>query len=114
MIRSNTHALPLPGWANEAQALGDMPGRIEQRNEVQKATRGLSPEAAEKVRREGFQKMQRENRQDALEGQSWGLRRRLKTKAPQREKMTLFWHDHCATSIQKVKQPVLMLIQLLG
>jgi uncharacterized protein (DUF1800 family) len=25
--------------------------------------------------------------------------------------MTLFWHDHFATSIQKVKQPVLMLKQ---
>ncbi len=104
-------AFPLPKWANEEQALADMRGRIEQRNEVQKATRGLSPEEAEKVRREGFQKMQRENRQEALEGQSWWFRRMLKTKAPLREKMTLFWHDHFATSIQKVKQPVLMLNQ---
>jgi uncharacterized protein (DUF1800 family) len=35
----------------------------------------------------------------------------LGTDAPLREKMTLFWHDHFATSIQKVKQPVLMVRQ---
>jgi uncharacterized protein (DUF1800 family) len=35
----------------------------------------------------------------------------LTTKAPLREKMTLFWHDHFATSIQKVRQPVLLVKQ---
>jgi uncharacterized protein (DUF1800 family) len=46
-----------------------------------------------------------------LEAQGWWFRRMLLTKAPLREKMTLFWHDHFATSIQKVKQPVLMMNQ---
>jgi uncharacterized protein (DUF1800 family) len=35
----------------------------------------------------------------------------LKTDAPLREKMVLFWHDHFATSAQKVKNPALMLKQ---
>ena len=104
-------AFPLPAWANEEQALADMRGRIEQRREVQKALRGKSPEEAEKIRREVFKKFQQDNRRHALEAQGWWFRRMLATKAPLREKMTLFWHDHFATSIQKVKQPVLMLNQ---
>ena len=58
-----------------------------------------------------FKDLQKENRQHALESQGWWFRRMLKTESPLREKMTLFWHDHFATSIQKVKQPVLMLKQ---
>jgi len=104
-------AFPLPAWASEEQALADMRTRVEQRREVQTAMRDLTPEAAEKMRKEKFQQGQKDNRQRALEGQSWWFRRMLKTKAPLREKMTLFWHDHFATSIQKVKQPVLMLNQ---
>jgi len=104
-------AFPLPAWASEEQALADMRTRVEQRRELQTAMRDLTPEAAEKLRREKFQLVQKDNRQRALEGQSWWFRRMLKTKAPLREKMALFWHDHFATSIQKVKQPVLMLNQ---
>ena len=76
-----------------------------------KSMRGLSAEEADKIRREAFKEIQQENRQHALEGQGWWFRRMLKTKAPLREKMTLFWHDHFATSVQKVKQPVLMMNQ---
>lgn len=104
-------AFPVPQWSTTEQALADMKARREQYREIQKATRGLSAEEAEKAKREAFQALQRKNRQQALEGQSWWFRRMLKTKAPLREKMTLFWHDHFATSIQKVKQPVLMIIQ---
>jgi uncharacterized protein (DUF1800 family) len=104
-------AFPRPAWANEEQALADMRGRIEQRRELQKSLRGRSPEEVEKIRREAFQKIQKENRRHALEAQAWWFRRMLKTREPLREKMTLFWHDHFATSIQKVKQPVLMLYQ---
>jgi uncharacterized protein (DUF1800 family) len=104
-------AFPLPDWASDEQALADMRARIEQRREVQRATRGLSPEEADRVRRETFQKFQKENRRHALEAQGWWFRRMLKTRDPLREKMTLFWHDHFATSIQKVKQPVLMIRQ---
>lgn len=104
-------AFPLPAWASDEQALADMRVRAEQRREVKIATRNLSPEAAEKLRREKFQQVQKDSRQHTVEGQAWWFRRLLNTKAPLREKMTLFWHDHFATSIQKVKQPVLMLNQ---
>lgn len=51
------------------------------------------------------------NRQRGIEAQSWWLDRMLRSKAPLREKMTLFWHDHFATSIQKVNQPIIMVWQ---
>lgn len=104
-------AFPAPEWSTAEQALADMKARREQYRETQKATRGLSAEDAEKAKREAIQASQQKARQQALEAQSWWFRRMLKTEAPLREKMTLFWHDHFATSIQKVKQPVLMIFQ---
>jgi uncharacterized protein (DUF1800 family) len=104
-------AFPLPEWTNPKQALADMRGRLEQRREIQKKMSGLSAEEVDRLRRSTFQDMQKENRRHALEGQGWWFRRMLSTKAPLREKMTLFWHDHFATSVQKVKQPVLMMMQ---
>lgn len=104
-------AFPVPTWCNDEQALADMRARVEQRQAMQKAMRELAPEEAEKLKIETNKKLQKENRQRALEAQGWWFRRILETRAPLREKMTLFWHDHFATSIQKVKQPVLMVRQ---
>ena len=104
-------AFPPPDWANREQAVADMKARAEQFRELRRTTRDLSPEAADKARREFQKKQQRTNREHAIQAQGWWFRRMLATKAPLREKMTLFWHDHFATSIQKVKQPVLMVMQ---
>ncbi len=104
-------AFPLPAWSTGEVVLADMRERMEQRKTIQQAMRNLSPEEAEKTRREAGKAMQMEDRQHALEAQAWWFRRMLKTAAPLREKMTLFWHDHFATSIQKVKQPVMMIRQ---
>ncbi|RYG38642.1 DUF1800 domain-containing protein [bacterium] len=41
----------------------------------------------------------------------WWAARLMATKAPLRERMTLFWHDHFATSADKVKNPQMMLAQ---
>jgi hypothetical protein len=40
--------------------------------------------------------------------QGWWLYRMINTLHPLQERMTLFWHNHFATSITKVQQPVLM------
>ncbi len=106
-----TDAFPLPVWANEESVIAEMKSRAEQRRTIQKSLRGLSPEEADMKRREAFKEIQKINREHALEAQAWWFRRMLKTKAPLREKMTLFWHDHFATSIQKVKQPYLLIRQ---
>src|ERR1035437_2156666 len=39
--------------------------------------------------------------------QLWWLDRMLRTKRPLQEKMTLFWHGHFATSVQKVPVPAM-------
>jgi uncharacterized protein (DUF1800 family) len=43
--------------------------------------------------------------------QGWWLYRMILTPSPLRERLTLFWHNHFATSIAKVRQPALMLKQ---
>jgi uncharacterized protein (DUF1800 family) len=40
--------------------------------------------------------------------QGWWLYRMIYTLHPLQERMTLFWHNHFATSIAKVRQPLLM------
>ena len=104
-------SFPVPEWASTEQMVADMQARVEQRRETMEMTKGLSAEEAEKVRRTSNKQMQQDNRRRSVESQGWWFRRMLVTKAPLREKMTLFWHDHFATSIQKVKQPVLMMMQ---
>ncbi|MDP4625955.1 MAG: DUF1800 domain-containing protein [Akkermansiaceae bacterium] len=110
-VEGKGEALPLPEWATLEQTIADMQGRLEQRRTIQEKSKGLSAAEAEKLRQTSFQEMQRDNRRRALESQGWWFKRILVTKAPLREKMTLFWHDHFATSILKVKQPVLMMNQ---
>jgi uncharacterized protein (DUF1800 family) len=104
-------AFPLPEWAVPEKALADM----RQRQEEVRAARGmhpeLSPDEAEKLKRATNQKYQKEYRMETAEAQAWWFHRMLATQAPLREKMVLFWHDHFASSIQKVKQPYPMLKQ---
>jgi uncharacterized protein (DUF1800 family) len=104
-------AFPLPAWASAEQAQADQRERFKQRQEMQRSLRNATPEEAARIRREANQQAQQESRQQGLEAQAWWFRRMLKTRAPLREKMTLFWHDHFATSIQKVRQAVLMVWQ---
>ena len=104
-------AFPPPAWATAEQAMADQRTRLRQRQEMQRAHRDATPEEAARIRREAAKQLQQQDRQRALEAQAWWFRRMLLTRAPLREKMTLFWHDHFATSIQKVKQPALMLCQ---
>jgi uncharacterized protein (DUF1800 family) len=51
---------------------------------------------------------QREVLQQSFALQSWWLTEMLATRAPLAEKMTLFWHNHFATSFQKVRSPQLL------
>jgi len=100
-----------PPWATPEQARADMIARQESLQELRRDTRGVTPEAAERARREATQQIQRENRRRTLEARNWWFRRMLRTEAPLHEKMTLFWHDHFATSVQKVREPALMVMQ---
>lgn len=54
-------------------------------------------------RRLKVQQFQRENRESIEETRGWWIRRMLHSRAPLREKLTLFWHGHFATSANDVK-----------
>jgi len=59
-------------------------------------------------RKEKIKEVQKEQRAEMLELISWWLNRMAQTPNPAREKLTLFWHGHFATSVQKVKQSYFM------
>ncbi len=64
--------------------------------------------ADEAARRAAQQVEQRTNREEGRKLSVWWVDRMVLSSTPLRERLTLFWHDHFATSIQKVKEPELM------
>jgi len=86
--------LPRPGWARVD------PDRAAQLR--------LYRNAPEEEKRRLRQEQQRTRREQMLELQHWWLRRMAGGERPLQEKLTLFWHGHFATSVQKVREPYLM------
>ena len=84
---------PKPDWAAPRDVIG-----------MRRAARDL-PEEERKMKMRDVQKEERSHVVDLVH---WWVERMRKTPNPLREKMTLFWHGHFATSIQKVKQVYLM------
>ena len=58
-----------------------------------------------------FMTVRRHRRAEASRMMLWWLNRMIGATNPLPEKLTLFWHDHFATSLQKVKSPQLMFRQ---
>lgn len=92
----DSEMFPKPGWAVPRNLV-----------EIKKSFRDL-PEEERKMK---FREVQKTDRQGGMELVSWWLDRMERTPNPFREKLTLFWHGHFATSIAKVKQPYLMFVQ---
>ena len=61
--------------------------------------------SATQSERDMYRQMQRES---VLAMQQWWLGQMLTTQTPFAEQLTLFWHNHFVSSIQKVKYPALM------
>lgn len=87
---------PQPDWA--------VPGAF---FAMRKGMRGLSEEERKMKQRE----VQQTARGNTLEMTRGWLERMRTTQNPLREKLTLFWHGHFATSLEKAKDPYLMLAQ---
>jgi uncharacterized protein (DUF1800 family) len=68
----------------------------------------LGPAKRQSMSREQLQDEQRLNNERADELREWWLREMLNTPSPLTEKMTLFWHNHFATSQRKVRFTVYM------
>jgi uncharacterized protein (DUF1800 family) len=62
----------------------------------------------EEDRKKKLQEMLKQDRGNMFGLISWWIDRMYRTPNPLREKLTLFWHGHFATSAQKVKQSYLM------
>lgn len=84
---------PKPDWATPRNLL-----------ELRMEVRDL-PEEEKKAR---IKEQQRGLAQHGMALINWWLNRMHDSPNPTREKLTLFWHGHFATSIQKVKDPYLM------
>jgi len=80
---------PRPAWAKEWTD----PRLIRQMSETE---------------RQAFVRVQIER---GLELKAWWLREMLGTDSPLTERMTLFWHNHFTSGLQKVRSPALMLRQ---
>ncbi len=106
-------SFPDPEWAEPRTLAQVSRERQSQRRDLRRQSdqAGTSnPETADQIR--ALQRdIQRDLARQGINIQRLWWQRILNTNAPLREKMTLFWHDHFASSLQKVRQPALMLGQ---
>ena len=84
---STEAASPPPAWVNE---------------------KPIAPAKRQAMSQEERMAEQRRNVEHAFELREWWFREMLTTPSPLTEKMTLFWHNHFATSQQKVRFTPLM------
>lgn len=100
-----------PDWATKENAIAFARAYREKTQEAREKSKGLPTFEASQVRRQVQREYQRARNNMGTEAENWWFRKIIATQAPLREKMTLFWHDHFATSFQKVKQPALLMNQ---
>jgi uncharacterized protein (DUF1800 family) len=71
---------------------------------VQPADLPADPQARQQAQQDEQRAQRDETRQLTL----WWIDRMVASTTPVRERLALFWHNHFATSVQKVKEPALM------
>jgi uncharacterized protein (DUF1800 family) len=100
-----------PEWAKPD------PDRLKEYKEMRDFRQKLNAATPEErqaleARRREFRRMQQRNQgQQMVELRGWWLNRMAKGPRPLQEKLTLFWHGHFATSMQKVKDAYFMYLQ---
>jgi len=87
---------PKPAWAQPQNLL-----------EMRQQNATLPPDQKKQMQ----QQLQRQYRQEDIDLVNWWMQRMRYTTNPFREKMTLFWHGHFATSVEKVRESYLMWLQ---
>lgn len=91
-----------PDWFQDPQSLSRLPNGM-----TRKALQALDPE-----KRRTLQQAQRKRERQQLESaRAWWLARMVSNPHPLEEKLTLFWHGHFATSVEKVQAAYPMLLQ---
>eukprot|EP00903_Cladosiphon_okamuranus_P003903 g3901.t1 len=107
----NLGKFPMPEWADAETMRKARKEFFKTKAELKEKSAELGVEEADKLLRNFQNDAQRERRKQGVEAQGWWFRRMLKTEAPLREKMVLFWHDHFPSSMQKVRFPALLMKQ---
>ncbi|MDP0490637.1 MAG: DUF1800 domain-containing protein [Verrucomicrobiota bacterium JB023] len=79
--------------------------------ELRSPGNGLSAAERDRQRTEIQRKLARARREDSLILLTWWMERMRTTGTPLQEKMVFFWHDHFASSTQKVRRPDFMFRQ---
>ena len=95
---------PAPGWAHP----GDLLKARQMAMEAAPAAPAGDPAAQKEARKDVFKERRRMEYEQMAELGAWWLDRMRQSVDPLEEKMTLFWHGHFATSVQKVKSPYFM------
>ena len=93
-FESIAETTPAPAWAQPDP----------ERAERFRAARQASPQERQRIQRE----QQQHERERMIELRGWWLRLMATGPRPLQEKMTLFWHGHFATSMEKVRDAYLM------
>ena len=92
---------PAPGWTKPEAQRELAQTMMESRRDMEQMTDATGKE---QKRRQTIQMAQRRQREQVLELVGWWFSRMSRGTWPLREKMTLFWHGHFATSVEKVRQ----------
>lgn len=101
-----------PGdWANRDALLALMESVRDVNQQAREAKTEEEKRAFAQKRLEANRAEQREQVRQLLELRGWWLKRMAQSPRPLQEKLTLFWHGHFATSVQKVKATYLMYLQ---
>ncbi len=105
-------SISVPDWAKPDS---EMMGRLASFRKLgEKMKEASSDEERKKIateQREILQAEQKKQRQHIVDLRGWWLKRMAETPRPLQEKLTLFWHGHFATSVEKVKFAYLMFLQ---
>ncbi len=95
---------PAPGWAHP----GDLQDLRQMAMQAGQAAPAGDPEAQKQARQEFIKERRRKEYEQVLDLGAWWLDRMRQSVDPLEEKLTLYWHGHFATSVQKVKSPYFM------
>ena len=99
---------PNPDWAKPDPTLAEKLQEFRKLNQQLRRASGEEKEELEKRRREMQREQIRTQVEQMMELRGWWLNRMVKGPRPLQEKMTLFWHGHFATSVQKVRDAYFM------
>lgn len=95
---------PAPAWAHPE----DLMELRQMAMQAGQAAPAGDPEAKKDARKEFVKERRRQQAEQVLDLGAWWLDRMRQSVDPLEEKMTLYWHGHFATSVQKVKSSYFM------